>query len=65
MPTVVLKLFAGQGTGRTDRWTDGRAKRRLYGHNVQLYSELTCKNVEPTSIQHNYSSAGFNLEVRF
>jgi len=26
MPTVVLKLFAGQGTGRTG----GRTKRRLY-----------------------------------
>jgi len=26
MPTVVLKLFAGQGTGRTDRQT----KRQLY-----------------------------------
>ena len=24
MSTVVLKLFAGQGTGRTDRLTDGR-----------------------------------------
>jgi len=22
MSTVVLKLFAGQGTRRTDRWTD-------------------------------------------
>jgi len=26
MPTVVLKLFSGQGTGRTDGWT----KRCLY-----------------------------------
>jgi len=26
MSTVVIKLFAGQGTGRTD----GRTKRRLY-----------------------------------
>jgi len=26
MPTVVIKLFAGQGIGRTDRQT----KRRLY-----------------------------------
>jgi len=26
MPTVVLKLFGGQGTGRKDR----RTKRRLY-----------------------------------
>jgi len=26
MPTIVLKLFAGQGTGRTD----GRTKQQLY-----------------------------------
>ena len=25
MPTLVLKLFAGQGTGRTDEQTDGQS----------------------------------------
>jgi len=25
MPTVVLKLFAGKGTGRTDGRTDGQS----------------------------------------
>jgi len=25
MPTVVLKLFVGQATGRTERWTDGQS----------------------------------------
>jgi len=25
MPTVVLKFFAGQGTRRTDNWTDKAA----------------------------------------
>jgi len=30
MPTVILKLFAGQSTGRTDGQTDGQIKQRLY-----------------------------------
>jgi len=34
MPTVVLKLFAVQGTG----WTDGRTKRPLY---ASLFGEHT------------------------
>ena len=29
-PTVVLKLFAGQGTEQTDRRADRRTKRQLY-----------------------------------
>jgi len=33
MPTVVLKLFAGQGTWQTDRWT-GPTKQRLYASSL-------------------------------
>jgi len=34
MPTVVLKLFAGQGTGRTDRRTNQRLYASPFGeHN--------------------------------
>jgi len=38
MPTVVLKLFAGQGTGRTDDWTDVWTKRPLYVLSAHLTS---------------------------
>ena len=37
MPTVVIKLFAGQGTGRTDRWT----KRRLYASPFEEHKHKT------------------------
>jgi len=44
MPTVVLKLFAGQGTGQTDRRTDRAATICPFGeHNKTLNHNLTVK----------------------
>jgi len=36
MPTAVLKLFAGQGTGRTDR----RTKRQLYAFPFEEHKKV-------------------------
>jgi len=36
MSTVVIKLFAGQGTGRTD----GRTKRRLYASPLNIQGRI-------------------------
>jgi len=54
MPTVVLKLLAGEGTGRTDGWTKWRLYASHFGELKKMYNEAIIIPTSETFTSHHF-----------